>query len=806
MPLIPPKLDTRDFEALIKEARTRIPRYTPEWTNFNESDPGMTLVQLHAWLTETLLFELNRVPELNYTKFLNLIGFEPRPARPARVQLAVTLDKLDKPEDPLAINVPMRTKIAVDDPELPREVVFETDETLRAINADIAAVISHDHETGSLRLSTAYDKGLEWEPSFTPFGPPDPDPGPDSDPWFYVALLVRPNAKSLTGYSEDRLPSGPLDLYAQALGLGDTRSDGSIIEGPLAQTCPQASSAVEPRTTLQWQIHTGDSSASGALTEDVSAAAWTNIPLSREDTEGFTRSGRQVLEIPEGATPLDPSQIDETFWDKKLGRKKAPRTDRELAKALRDPDLDFLEALEKHWETMGVTSNGDKSALAACGTDPDEVANKIDPDVERQPPDTLIVVDPSALSIADWVKIEPAFEPPFPMLDGQLRPLYWLRARQVGGPRVAQFKTLRLNTIAATQAETRLEDALGRSDGRPGQTFNLPKLPVLIDPKTGAPDIDLEIREDGDRAVWTRVDDFYGSGRDDRHYRLDPQTGLIQLGDGRRGRVPVAGSAVVALRYRVGGGAIGNAAPDLVSKLKGRVKGVKAVTNPAPARDGRDAELPDEARLRAPSTLRARERAVSAQDFADLAMEAAVNLHSAYALPRTAVVGEKRDLVERDGAVTVIILPKAEGPRPEPDEAQLRAVCRYLDQRRLVTTELHVRGPDYATVTSLTGRIDVRQGFDLGAVSAAVYDALAAFLDPLTGGEEGKGWPMGGDIYWADLYEIMLGVDGVKRASRLDVRLADGLSGDAVDITPIPEGFLPALSRAVINLEAGYAR
>ena len=84
MPLTPPNLDSRRFDDLVAEARQRIPRYTPEWTNFNDSDPGMTLVKLHAWMTETILFSLNQVPDLNYIAFLNLIGLAPEPARPAR--------------------------------------------------------------------------------------------------------------------------------------------------------------------------------------------------------------------------------------------------------------------------------------------------------------------------------------------------------------------------------------------------------------------------------------------------------------------------------------------------------------------------------------------------------------------------------------------------------------------------------------------------------------------------------------------------------------------------------------------------
>ena len=77
MSLQAPKLDNRTFAELVKEARDRIPRFTPDWTNFNDADPGMTLVKLQAWLTETLLYELNRVPELNYIKFLQLLNISP---------------------------------------------------------------------------------------------------------------------------------------------------------------------------------------------------------------------------------------------------------------------------------------------------------------------------------------------------------------------------------------------------------------------------------------------------------------------------------------------------------------------------------------------------------------------------------------------------------------------------------------------------------------------------------------------------------------------------------------------------------
>ena len=64
-------LDDRTFEQLVAEAKRRIPGYTPEWTDLNDSDPGITLVQLFAWLSEMIIWRLNRVPEKNFVSFLS---------------------------------------------------------------------------------------------------------------------------------------------------------------------------------------------------------------------------------------------------------------------------------------------------------------------------------------------------------------------------------------------------------------------------------------------------------------------------------------------------------------------------------------------------------------------------------------------------------------------------------------------------------------------------------------------------------------------------------------------------------------
>ncbi len=84
MPLKVPQLDDRTFEQLLAEAKQRIPVHTPEWTNFNDSDPGITLVQLFAFMTENLLYRSNRIPEASRKKFLTLLGIPLQPASPGR--------------------------------------------------------------------------------------------------------------------------------------------------------------------------------------------------------------------------------------------------------------------------------------------------------------------------------------------------------------------------------------------------------------------------------------------------------------------------------------------------------------------------------------------------------------------------------------------------------------------------------------------------------------------------------------------------------------------------------------------------
>ena len=91
MPLPDPQLDDRRFQDIVDEAKTLIPRYCPEWTDHNVSDPGVTLIELFAWMTDLTLYRLNRVPDRQYVTFLDLLGVRLFPPSAASAQVTYWL-------------------------------------------------------------------------------------------------------------------------------------------------------------------------------------------------------------------------------------------------------------------------------------------------------------------------------------------------------------------------------------------------------------------------------------------------------------------------------------------------------------------------------------------------------------------------------------------------------------------------------------------------------------------------------------------------------------------------------------------
>lgn len=116
-------LDDRTFDELVDECILRIPRYCPEWTDHNLSDPGITLIELFAWLTDQMLLRFNQVPRKNYVAFLELLGIRLQPPAPAQTDLTFYLS-IDLPE---TYTIPAGVEVATVRTETTEAIVFSTD-------------------------------------------------------------------------------------------------------------------------------------------------------------------------------------------------------------------------------------------------------------------------------------------------------------------------------------------------------------------------------------------------------------------------------------------------------------------------------------------------------------------------------------------------------------------------------------------------------------------------------------------------------------------------------------------------------
>jgi predicted phage baseplate assembly protein len=141
MALPTPNLDDLRFQRdLVDEARRRIVQYCPEWTEYNVSDPGITLIELFAWMTELIVYRLNQVPEKNYLKFLELLGMQRRPASSARTDLTFWLSVAlpISPDNDSPVVVPQGIEVVSRTLGEEEEVIFTTDRQLTIVPPRLA--------------------------------------------------------------------------------------------------------------------------------------------------------------------------------------------------------------------------------------------------------------------------------------------------------------------------------------------------------------------------------------------------------------------------------------------------------------------------------------------------------------------------------------------------------------------------------------------------------------------------------------------------------------------------------------------
>lgn len=199
-------------------------------------------------------------------------------------------------------------------------------------------------------------------------------------------------------------------------------------------------------------------------------------------------------------------------------------------------------------------------------------------------------------------------------------------------------------------------------------------------------------------------------------------------------------------------------------------------------------------------TVSRQTRAITGTDYETLALECMEQLEEG--LAGRAVAMNNRDLEysvkdkEKPGHVTVMIIPKDNGSSVYqtggvPNDLLRQEVKEYLNQRRLITTRIHVTGPKYKAI-QVDIRISLKQNIDESAVMAAAANETETYFDQVTGGPDATGWPLGRDIYRSELYQLLEGIEGVDHVHRIL------LNSEDVNYVPLDEDQLPQVS---INIE-----
>jgi predicted phage baseplate assembly protein len=356
---------------------------------------------------------------------------------------------------------------------------------------------------------------------------------------------------------------------------------------------------------------------------------------------------------------------------------------------------------------------------------------------------------------------------------------YWIRARlvaaTVGQPPYQaspQIKSVRAETLGGTVAAEHAVaipmESLGRSDGQAGQSFQVSRPPVL--PRREGERVRV-VTSDGVEE-WEEVDNFTASRGVDKHYTWDGASGAIRFGprvryaDGsmrQHGAVPRDGSEIVVTGYRHGGGEAGNVGNGTLTVLRTTVPFIDRVSNLATATGGVDAESVDNAKMRGPMTLRTGSRAVTAHDYERLTLEASVEVARARCLPPS----------DPGGPVRLLVVPHV---RSMPEQHRLddfalseplvALISEHLDERRVLGTTIEVGVPYYQGVT-VAALIRALPGRPATLVRQRALDLLNEFVNPLTGGVEGNGWPFDTDINAAPIAQMLEAVEGVDRVEEV---------------------------------------
>ncbi|ALN64371.1 hypothetical protein GLA29479_3518 [Lysobacter antibioticus] len=708
MPLTPPPIDDRRFAQLVEDTLARASVHTPEWTNFNQSDPGVTLVQLFSFLTENLLYRANLTPERNRLKFLQMLRIPLASASAAQGLVAIANERgLPKVEtlpadlEVRAGSVPFRTQLGLDVLPVEARVYFKR------------------------RLDDPSQELLDYyRLLYASYQLPFP-----SEVQLYKTLAL------------DRKVVDSVDLNADTV-------DRSLWIALLARKTDAPGEPDDPWKSVRDAL--GGRTLTLGLVPALDAVGAQLLPAGNAQSRQLLRF--ELPSVPaDGRVPRDAGDRPAPSY-----RQLEPRTEVDLLSVPGVVQLALPPAAQlKVWQDIDPLEGG----------------------VGDMPP----TLDDAALAG---------------------RVITWLRVRADGAAQ-ARMRWAGINATPVRQIQRIAAEPLADGDGRPDQVRRLSRRPVLrhsvsVSTRVGAaaPRRWSEIDDLAAAAPEVPVSDPRSSARElacidtgpTEVFELDPEAGELRFGDGLRGRRLPLGARVFAA-YEFCLGAQGNVAEGKIDNAPQLPSGF-AVLNPVQTWGGADAESVDTGEKQVRRHLQHRDRMVSIDDFESVAYRApGVQIGRIEVLPAFHPDLSPNEPGSAPGVVTLMAIPRSDPTQPDAPRADrlfLNALCRHLDPRRLVTTELVVRGADYKGIWISVG-IEAAAGYAIAQVVDDVKRRLREVLAPIgpagtmprnaalftpRGADPARGWPLRTAVASRVLLAEVARVAGV--TSVADVLLAEG--------------------------------
>lgn len=653
MPLTIPTLDDRRYQELLNEALARIPVHNPEWTNFNQSDPGVTLLELFAFFTETLLYRANRMPEVNRRTFLSLLGVPLQPATSASGIVTITNERGPLQTVTLPGNLEVRAG----------QVPFRT-----ARGLDVLPIEAQVYYKRGLVDATRVNYYTQLYASYL-------QTLPNAQPNLYETVLLPPNT------------SAPVDL-----GQGQDTIDGCLWVALLVRASdkPYAQLIDEARQAI------GGKTLSLGIVPFLTDASRELVPTGNATAQAGSLLQYQIPNIPaSGGLPTTGNR-------------------------------------EPAYRTLDPTVTNDVLAE----------------------PGVVEITLPAAADLVLWNNLDPleagAGNLPPALDDTNLndRVITWLRVSLPAGGQ-ARLLWVGINSAMVTQRATVVNELLPPGTGNPDQVMTLSKAPVIHG------SVNLTSTLNNVTRQWYEIDDLLKVGpevpvvnkrlppgaaasssppqQEVHYFTLDSEAGNLQFGDGASHGARPPFNAVMRATYDYGVGADGNVGASAITTSPVLPAGFK-VGNPVRTWGGSEAETVSEGEKQIARYLQHRDRLVSATDFETITLRTpGVDIGRVEVLPAFNPDLGSSLPGDAPGAVTIMVIPShdpAQPDAPRPDRLFLNSICDYLDERRLVTTEVFLRGPLYTSIWASVG-IQVVPGAAPTDVREAVKSALKQFLSPL---------------------------------------------------------------------------